>query len=77
MDFWSIGPDGKVGDKEMGKAKHSCATKIDWSACGRYVLTSVLNERLKVDNGFQVFRANGSKILDAPINFQELHTVAW
>ena len=52
MDFWSIETDGKVNDKEMGKAKHSCATKIDWSACGRYVLTSVLNERLKVDNGF-------------------------
>jgi len=47
MDFWNI-----ETLKEYGKAKFPCATKILWSACGRYILTSVLHERLKVDNGF-------------------------
>lgn len=77
MDFWNIEADGTVGETEIGKAKHSCATKIDWSACGRYVLTSVLTERLKVDNGFQVFRGNGTAVLEGPIKFEELHSVAW
>lgn len=77
MDFWTIDENGKVNDKEIGKAKHSCATKIDWSPCGRFVLTSVLTERLKVDNGFHLFRANGSRILEKPLAFHELHSVAW
>jgi translation initiation factor 2A len=77
MDFWNIEADGTVGQKEIGKGKHSCATKIDWSACGRYVLTSVLNERLKVDNGFQIFRGNGTAVLEAPLKFAELHSVTW
>jgi translation initiation factor 2A len=47
MDFWNL-----ATTKEFGKNKFPCATKIDWSACGRYVMTAVLYERLKVDNGF-------------------------
>lgn len=58
MDFWQLN-----GLKEIGTAKSSCASRYNWSACGRYFLTSVLFERLKVDNNFQIFRANGSKIL--------------
>lgn len=77
MDFWTVRPDGSVASKEAGKAQHSCASKIQWSACGRYVLTAVLHERLKVDNAFHIFRANGSKVLDAPITAKELHTVDW
>lgn len=58
MDFWQLN-----GLKEIGAAKSSCASRYNWSACGRYFLTSVLYERLKVDNNFQILRANGSKIL--------------
>jgi len=47
MDFWSLD-----NVREVGKNKSPCATKQKWSACGRYILTSVLYERLKVDNGF-------------------------
>lgn len=61
----------------MGKAQHSCATKIRWSACGRYLITAVLTERLKVDNGFNIFRANGSKVIQAPITVNELYSVDW
>lgn len=52
MDIWSVQKNGHVNQFEVGTAKHSAASKISWSACGRYVLTSVLTERLKVDNGF-------------------------
>jgi len=47
MDFWSLDT-----LKEIGNAKFPCATKLQWSACGRYLLNSVLYERLKVDNAF-------------------------
>jgi uncharacterized protein with WD repeat len=47
MDLWSLDQ-----CKEIGKAKSPCATEMTWSACGRYLLTQVLYERLKVDNNF-------------------------
>lgn len=62
---------------EIGNTKSPCATKINWSACGRYILTSVLHERLKVDNNFQIFRANGTKVLPKAQAFSELYHVEW
>jgi translation initiation factor 2A len=50
MDFWSL--DHKKEMSVVKQAKSPCATRIQWSACGRYILTSVLYERLKVDNCF-------------------------
>jgi uncharacterized protein with WD repeat len=50
MDFWNL--DQKKEVSVVKQAKSPCATRIAWSACGRYILTSVLYERLKVDNGF-------------------------
>ena len=41
------------------------------------MLTCVLYERLKVDNNFQIFRANGSKVLPQGEQFQELYSVQW
>jgi len=49
--------------KEIGKHRSPCATKQEWSACGRYLVTSVLHARLKVDNNFKIFRANGTQVL--------------
>lgn len=47
MNFWNL-----ETHREIGKAKFPCSIKIQWSPCGRYILNSVLYERLKVDNGF-------------------------
>jgi len=48
MDFWSL-----ENLKEYGKStKSPCSSKMEWTACGRYLLTSVLHERLKVYNCF-------------------------
>jgi len=49
MDFWSLDQQKEIN---IAKAKFPCATKTQYSACGRYLLTSVLYERLKVDNCF-------------------------
>lgn len=72
MDYWKMD-----GLKEIGTNKSPCATKLDWSMCGRYVLTCVLYERLKVDNNLQIFRANGTKVLAKQQNFKELYSVQW
>jgi len=72
MDIWSLD-----SLKEIGKGKAPCATKIEWSACGKYMLTCVLYERLKFDNNFSIFRANGSKVLPKPEAFEELYAVQW
>jgi uncharacterized protein with WD repeat len=50
MDFWSL--DQKKEISVVKQPKSPCATRILWSACGRYIMTPVLYERLKVDNGF-------------------------
>lgn len=50
MDFWSLDTLKEIN--KNGKTKAPCASKILYSACGRYILTCVLYERLKVDNGF-------------------------
>lgn len=72
MDFWTI-----ESQNEIGKGKAPCATKIEWSACGRYILTCVLYERLKVDNSFNIYRANGTKALEKSIQFTELYYASW
>jgi len=71
MDLWNL--EQKKEISVVKQAKSTCATKIEWSACGRYILTSVLYERLKVDNAFQIHRANGTKVLLKGQSFQELH----
>jgi len=55
MDFWDL-----KNLKEIGNSKAPCSTRLEWSACGRYLLTAVLYERLKVDNEFKITRANGT-----------------
>jgi uncharacterized protein with WD repeat len=72
MDFWDL-----KSEKELGSNKSPCATKILWSACGKYLLTCVLYERLKVDNGFKIFRANGTKLLPKAQAFKELYNLEW
>mmetsp|Transcript_13265 Transcript_13265/g.20765 ORF Transcript_13265/g.20765 Transcript_13265/m.20765 type:complete len:276 (+) Transcript_13265:719-1546(+) len=71
MDFWNV-----QKQAEIGHGKAPCATKLEWSACGRYLLTSVLYARLKVDNGFKITRANGTQI-ETTQAFDELHQVQW
>ena len=54
MDFWNLG-----NSKEIGTTKSYCSVGIHWSPHGKYVLTSVLYERVKVDNEFKIFSAKG------------------
>jgi len=54
VDFWNLDT-----LKEFGKTKAYCTVAIEWAADAKHVLTSVLYERVKVDNEVKIFKANG------------------
>lgn len=64
VDFWSL-----ETLKELGKTKAYCSVGVEWAPNGRYVLTSVLHERVKVDNEMKLFTATGQNI--AHLNFKD------
>ncbi|KAI9916732.1 hypothetical protein PsorP6_016965 [Peronosclerospora sorghi] len=63
MDFWDR---NKL--KKMGSATSNSATTFAWSPDSRYFVTATTFPRLRVDNGFKIFRYDGT----GPI-YQENH----
>lgn len=55
MDFWER---NKL--KKLGSATSNAATTFAWSPDSRYFTTATTFPRLRVDNGFKVFRYDGS-----------------
>lgn len=68
MDFWDI-----QNLKELGKAKSHCAVGIEWAPDGTTLATSVLYERVKVENMVTLFHADGTKLLGEPCLRERLH----
>ncbi|KAG6621255.1 Eukaryotic translation initiation factor 2A [Phytophthora cinnamomi] len=62
MDFWER---NKL--KKMGSATSNSATTFAWSPDSRYFATATTFPRLRVDNGFKVFRYDGT----GPIHQEE------
>jgi translation initiation factor 2A len=61
MDFWDL-TDIKQPN-QIGKAKSYCAVGIDWAPDGKHLITSVLYERVKVDNMINIFTGAGARLL--------------
>ncbi|KAF4038666.1 Eukaryotic translation initiation factor eIF2A [Phytophthora infestans] len=55
MDFWER---NKL--KKMGSATSNSATTFSWSPDSRYFATATTFPRLRVDNGFKIFRYDGT-----------------
>ncbi|RMX65579.1 hypothetical protein DD238_006271 [Peronospora effusa] len=55
MDFWER---NKL--KKMGSATSNSATTFTWSPDSRYFATATTFPRLRVDNGFKIFRYDGA-----------------
>ncbi|RLN97710.1 hypothetical protein BBJ28_00007800 [Nothophytophthora sp. Chile5] len=55
MDFWER---NKL--KKMGSATSNAATTFAWSPDSRYFATATTFPRLRVDNGFKIFRYDGA-----------------
>lgn len=58
IDFWDL---EKL--TEVGSAKSDCAIGIEWAADGAHLMTSVIYERVKVDNQINVFNGCGKSLI--------------
>lgn len=72
IDIWSLST-----LEQVGKTRSDCAIGIEWSPNGKYLMTSVLYERVKVDNMINVFGGCGKKLLNPPHAFQVLNFAQW
>lgn len=70
LDFWDI-----KNMKQIGQAKSHCAVGIEWAPNGTTLATSVLYERVRVDNMITLFHSDGSKLMEEPCSIDELHYV--
>ena len=73
LTFYDKKADAKC--KVMGTTRASNGVSLEWSPCGRYVLTATTAPRLRVDNGFQVFKYNGSLL--AQKQYDVLYEAMW
>ena len=72
IDFWALDTLTQVG-----KTKSYCSVGIEWAPDGINLMTSVLYERVKVDNMINVFTASGKRLLGKGEVFNALHSVQW
>lgn len=70
MDFWDV---KKL--KKIGSATAHCAAHFEWAADGLHVLTAVLSPRIRVDNGYKVWRCDGTLLHEEAVD--ELLKVGW
>jgi translation initiation factor 2A len=73
VTFYDKKADAKC--KVMGTTRASNGVSLEWSPCGRYVLTATTAPRLRVDNGFQVFKYNGDLL--AQKRYDVLYEAIW
>ena len=72
IDFWSLDT-----LEQVGKARSDCAIGIEWAPDGKHLMTSVLFERVKVDNQISIFNGCGKKLLNPPKPFEVLTSAQW
>ena len=72
MDFWSLDT-----LEEIGKTKSYCAVSIEWAPNGKFIMTGVLYERVKVDNEMKIFSPGGQQLLVSSYDNSELQGVYW
>ncbi|KAK9918766.1 hypothetical protein WJX75_006714 [Coccomyxa subellipsoidea] len=63
--FFDKKADGKL--KQMGATRADNAVSLEWSPDGRTVLTATTAPRLRVDNGFQIYKYTGEKLLEQKV----------
>jgi len=72
MEIWDV-----ILQKQLGTCKSNTAVNCSWSPDGRRILTGVLNPRLRVDNGYKVFKYNGVLLNKVDFSKSELYEVVW
>lgn len=61
--------------KKVGSINANCSAIQEWSPDSRYLVTAVVSPRVRVDNGFKVWRYDGTLLYEA--SFDELFQVSW
>lgn len=72
IDIWSLDQ-----LEQVGKTRSDCAIGIEWAPDGKHLMTSVLYERVKVDNVINVFNGCGKKLINPPLQFEVLNFAQW
>lgn len=72
VDIWNL-----ASHKEQGKTKAYCTVGIEWAPDGKHLLSSVLYERVKVDNELRVYNALGKLVCNKSFKESELHSAHW
>jgi len=72
MEIWETSSLTKVGT-----CKSNSAVSCIWSPDARRILTGVLNPRLRVDNGYKVFKYTGELLNSVDYSSTELYEVIW
>ncbi|PRP88612.1 putative eukaryotic translation initiation factor 2A [Planoprotostelium fungivorum] len=70
MDIWDHRKLAKVGSIDA-----NCSAIQEWSPDSRFLVTAVVSPRVRVDNGFKVFRYDGTLVYEE--SSEELYQVAW
>lgn len=71
MDFWDV-----KNAKIVGSAVAHCAAVCEWAPDSRHFIAAVVSPRIRVDNGYKIFRHDGLLVYEAAIK-DELYNVAW
>ena len=69
VDMWNL-----ATNKEQGKTKAYCTVGIEWAPDGKHILSSVLYERVKVDNEIRIYNALGKLVCNKSFKESELHS---
>jgi len=76
MDFFGRVDDDKCDYVRVSSCTANCTVSSEWAPDGRHFLTAVLAPRMRVDNGFAIWRAlTGTKVAEQAI--EELFEAQW
>jgi translation initiation factor 2A len=70
VDFWHMG-----SMTELKSTKAHCTVGVEWAPNGRFLMTSVLNPRMKMDNEIKIWSANGQQLCSKSYHASELYDV--
>jgi len=63
--------------KLIGQFQAECTTHWQWSPCSRFFLVGVCYPRMKVDNGFRIFKYDGTLVYERKMPTTQLYQVEW
>lgn len=73
VEMFQKGGDGKC--RPIGHMRTHCTVHCEWAPDGRHILTSTVSPRLRVDNGYKLWKYTGELVHEYLVD--ELYQVEW